>query len=507
MQQVVYLDDGDDLSAIRHQLEGAQAKQVLLVLPKRYRLLRDSLSLRVLRRHAEDLALDVALVTRDGRTRQLAREEGIACVTSVRQGQRGRWRSKRPQRSSAEQAASARVAGIRSGRGDRGYGDTAIVWAGRLAGVLLFLLLFLIVAAMAALLIPEARVTLVPYRQPVDTTLQLRADPTLEKASTGELTIPARVVEVQIEQTGEIATVSTRDAPDAPATGTVTFINQTVAPQEILTDTIVRTSTGTTVRFKTVTTATLESGIGSRAEAGIEALQPGPVGNVAAATINVVETPGLQGKVSVINGVPTEGGGVKQVGVVTRVDMDRLSEQLFEQLQKQAYVELQGKLGEQEFLPPESLTFEILSEVYDQFLDAEADALHLQMRILATGTAVDQANANLLAFESLQEKIPTTYELESEDVAFEMNEQVRMDGRAVVLEVTASAQLVADVDRGAARSAVSGLSMDEATQTLTDSFALGAPPEVEITPDWIKRWEWLDRVPYLPFRIQVVVPE
>jgi hypothetical protein len=507
MQQVIYLDVDDDLPAIRHLLQGAQAKQVLLVLPRGYEPLRDALNLRVLRRHAEDLALDVALVTRDGRTRQLAKEEGIACVASVRQGQRGHWRTKPPQRSSAEQAASNRVSGLRSGSGDKGYGDTAIVWAGRLAGVLLFLFLFLIVAGLAALLIPEARVTLVPYRQPVETTLQLRADPALEKTSTAELTIPARVVEAQIEQMGEIATVSKRDAPDAPAIGMVTFINQTVAPQEILTDTIVRTSTGTTVRFRTVTTATLESGIGSRAEAGIEALQPGPVGNVAAATINVVETPGLQGKVSVINGAPTEGGGVKQVGVVTRVDMDRLKEQLFEQLQQRAFTELQSQLGEQEFLPPESLTFEILSEVYDQFLEAEADVLHLQMRILATGTAVDRANANLLAYESLQEKIPETYELESEQVVFDLNEEVRMDGRAVVLEVTASAQLVADVDRRVARSAAAGLSIHEATDVLSSSFVLGAQPQVEVMPDWIKRWEWLDRVPFLPFRIQVVVRE
>jgi hypothetical protein len=30
---------------------------------------------------------------------------------------------------------------------------------------------------------------------------------------------------------------------------------------------------------------------------------------------------------------------------------------------------------------------------------------------------------------------------------------------------------------------------------------------VEVLPDWIKRWEWLDRVPWLRFRIQVLVLE
>jgi hypothetical protein len=51
------------------------------------------------------------------------------------------------------------------------------------------------------------------------------------------------------------------------------------------------------------------------------------------------------------------------------------------------------------------------------------------------------------------------------------------------------------------------LPAEEATQVLADSFALDAPPLVDVGPDWIERWEWLDHVPYLPFRIQVVVLE
>jgi hypothetical protein len=271
---------------------------------------------------------------------------------------------------------------------------------------------------------------------------------------------------------------------------------------------VVRTATGTTVRFRTVTTATLESGVGATAAAEIEALEPGPVGNVDKATITEVETPGLRGKVRVINERPTQGGGVKQVGVVTRADMDRLKAQMLQQLQQRAYVELQSQLGEQEFLPPGSMTTEIMSEVYDQFLDSEADLLHLQMRILATGTAVDRANANLLAYEALKERIPDTYALESEQITFNLDEEdVRMDGRSVMLDVSASAPLVVDIDRSKVRSTVAGLKADEAVQTLGELFALDAPAAVELSPEWIKRWDWLERVPLLPFRIQVVVLE
>jgi hypothetical protein len=375
-------------------------------------------------------------------------------------------------------------------------------------GALLFLFLLGLVVGMAALFVPEAKVTLVPYREVVEATLQLRADPEVEKPTLSDLTIPARIVEAEVEQTGEIATVSKRDAPDAPALGSVTFINQTTTPLEILPGAVVRTATGTTVRFRTVTTATLEATIGATAQAEIEALQPGPVGNVDKATITEVETAGLRGKVRVINEQGTQGGGVKQVGVVTRADMDRLKAQMLQQLQQRAYVELQNQLGEQEFLPPDSMTTEIMAEVYDQFLDAEADVLTLQMRILATGTAVDRANANLLAYEALKDRIPSAYELQSEEIAFSLDEEdVQMEGRKVIVTVTASAPLVVDIDRGGARSAVAGLKADEAEQVLAESFALDSPPMVEVFPDWIKRWEWLDRVPFLSFRIQVLVLE
>jgi hypothetical protein len=270
----------------------------------------------------------------------------------------------------------------------------------------------------------------------------------------------------------------------------------------------VRTATGTTVRFRTVTTATLPALVGGTDQAEIEALEPGPVGNVDRATITEIETSALRGKVRVINEQPTQGGGVKQVGYVTRADMDRLHAQLLQQLQQHAYVELQGQLGEQEFLPPESMSVEILAEVYDQFLDAEADTLGLQMRILATGTAIDRANLNLLAYEALTERIPASHELESEQITFQRDEEnIRMDGRSVLIDVTASAPLVMEVDRAQVRSAIAGLDAEEAQEVLASTFALSAPPIIEIEPEWIKHWEWLSRVPYVPFRIQVVVLE
>jgi hypothetical protein len=508
MQQVIYLEVEDDLPAIRELLEGAQARRVLLVVPRTSVTFHEPITLRILRRYAANLAMEVGLVTGDSRVRRLAKDEGVAVLSSVRRGRKSQWRSGLPRRSAAQHAAAARVEGLRAGRGDLGYGDRIVVWAGRALGILLFLFLMLMVLVMAAFVVPQAQVTLVPYREVVEVDLELRADPQATKASLTTLTIPARVLESEVEEHGEIATLNKKDAPAAPAGGTVTFINQAAAPLTIDPGAIVRTATGTTVRFRTVTTATLTAAVGATVEVQIEALAPGPVGNVPAATITEVETAGLRGKVRVINEKATQGGGVKQVGVVTRADMDRLKAQLLQQLQQRAFAELQQQLGEQEFLPPDSMSVEILTEVYDQFLDTEADLLGMQMRIRASGTAVDRANANLMAYEALKERIPATYGLQSDEITFQVDdEQVGIEGRVVILQVTASAPLIVELNAGEVRAAVAGLKADEARQVLSESFALDAPPVVQVLPDWIKRWEWLDHVPRLPFRIQVVVLE
>jgi hypothetical protein len=181
MQQVIYLQSDDDLPAIRHLLEGAQARRVLLVLPGVCTGLRDALTLRLLRRSANELAIEVALVTRDGRTIEVAREEGIPTVPSETVGRWDLWRSRPPRRSDAQQAAARRVTRLRLGRGDPGYAGRGQVWVGRAMAVLLFVLLLTLVVGLAALTVPEARISVVPFRESVGPSCSLSPIPTSKR--------------------------------------------------------------------------------------------------------------------------------------------------------------------------------------------------------------------------------------------------------------------------------------------------------------------------------------
>ncbi len=162
MQQIIYLEVDDDLPAIRDRLEWAQARRVMLVVPPRCATFRSLVNLRVLKRYAQNLALDLALVTRDPETRRLAKAEGFPVLGSTGRGRGRRWRGSVLRRPSGgqewvvrrEDAWAYRESGaVRPGdaaaRWPAGRGDG---WGPRVVGLAITLAMLAILVAAALVL-------------------------------------------------------------------------------------------------------------------------------------------------------------------------------------------------------------------------------------------------------------------------------------------------------------------------------------------------------------------
>jgi hypothetical protein len=358
--------------------------------------------------------------------------------------------------------------------------------------------LFFFLAAAVLLLVPNATVTLRPVSEAVSETLLVQANPEIERIDyqTGEM--PARVVEVEVEATDHISTMTKRDAADARATGTVIFINKIDEPGEIPLGTVVGTSAGTNIRFTTIETATLPTSIGGTAETGIVAVEPGPRGNVDAFMINTIEGP-LALQVRVVNDKPTGGGNMKQVGVVTQGDKDRLKASLLQQLQQEAYNRILEQLKEQEVVPPESLVVEVVSETYDKFVDEEADVLGMKMVVSASGTAIGGQDANALVYRLLEARVREGYQLTTEELRFELGQIVAVEGRKVSFTMKASGLIVPVIDLNTVINDIRGRPVEEAENLLSQRFPLKERPAIKVAPDW------LGRMPLLPFNIDVSI--
>jgi len=496
VRQIIHLEPQDSIATVRDKVERAQAKEVLLVVPNKCESLRSLVNLKLLRRYADYQAAQIGLVVRDGEIRTLAKEAGIPVFFSVNQGRRAKMKRTKPKPllRGADPVALARKA--REKRMRLRVPGRGFDWMGLVAGLAVIVFVVLALGVGSLLILPGAEITLVPRTEVVSSAYPVKANPNIDEIDYVSSEIPARIVEIQLEETGQTATTARKDVPEARATGTVIFSNrrseETLVPQ----GTVVSTSSGTTVRFHTILDLTLPPN--GRGEVGIVALEPGPNGNVSAWQINVVEG-GLAFQVDVRNDASTQGGGAKQVGYVTAEDKNRLYESLLQRVRQEGYAQIGKELTEGEFVPPESLIVQVLSETYDRNVGDPADVLNLSMRAKVSGTTISTDDARKLASRLIQFQVPEGHELIPDSLVFQQGEVLQIEGRTAHFSMQVAGTTMAEIDEDEIKGTLRGSPIDDARRYLLENLELNADPAVAVAPNW------LNRIPWFSFRISLHV--
>jgi len=496
---VIHLSRGDGMAVVQAKLRAVSQGKAVLVVPGGTRLFRGEVDFALLRRWVAGQGLAVALVSHDPRVRTLARRHGFPVSDFV-----GRAQSK------ARAMARQRAGGRRPTSGMSRRLPASPRARGGWEEWLLLLVLILgaaVVGAGGALLVyPQATITVVPQGGTLEQQVQLTADPSIELVDEETMEIPARVIQTEIKGQAQVSTLAYEDAPDAKATGRAIFINRTNGPIEVAEGTVVATSAGTTIKFATVEKATLAPGLSSVASAGIEALDPGPSGNVGPFLINRVGDAALALRVRVTNEQATEGGSVKQVGVVTAADKVRLRTMLLQQLNQEAHARLEVELSPEEFLPIESVSVVVLDETYDHLLGEATDFLGMTMRVQAQGVVFDLAQARGIARTVLERAVPDGRALQRESFYAEVVQAAAVvpdpneeQSPSVQLVMKARGWTEAVIIPGRVIRLAQGRAIPDAVAELQARLPLREPPLLSVEP------EWWDRVPWLPFRIRVIV--
>ncbi len=511
------LDSPATLGAASNALQkGGAGDQVLLVLPREADDLASEVRLQVLRRQADAAQVQVGLVTKDKDIRHFARKARIPAFSSADKAQ-GRWRYPKPP-APLPPPSLIRPLVINPPREvGRGVKAPAIVtvggatlldgrtrqrkdywWLTWLGYLFLIIVVAALIGGLALLVLPQATVTVIPSRTQFVSSGEISAQVGIDGADYLNDLVPARSVQARVEGSGTIGTTGADDAPVGKATGVVTFINQTNREIAIPQNTIVRTSTGNNIRFRTVSGTTAPAGVGQQVAVGIEAVEPGRQGNVPAFNINEIEG-SLNATLRVTNQSSTGGGTVENVAVVVQSDKDRLLGQLQDQLQRQAYTQLAAGLDQGEIIPPETVSTYTLAETYDSFAGEQSDVLGMQLQLLARGLAVDVAAAGALADRSLRESIPTDHYLLEESIRVGEPNFTRFTNESVDFTLTASAETLIPITTGQVRSLLIGAPLEDAESILINNLKLAVPPEITLEPNW------LNRLPYIPTRIVVRV--
>lgn len=495
MEQIIYLDATDDLPMIRDRLEWAQSRRVLLVLPKGYEPLRSPVGLRLLLRHAAATGVEIALVTRDRITIELARERGIAIFSSVERGQRARKLTQADLDEVAPGPTRRFTPSLRLGsRPQAGDGPGRLRQLG--VALILVAVVGVMLAGVALLVFPSANVLLHLPAVDVSETIAIQADVAVQEADAAKSAIPARELSVEITGDARTNVTTQRDVPDAKATGEIVFTNKTESEVTLAPGVVLATSTGVTVRFQTVETVTVPAGLGERATAKIEALEAGLGGNVRAFVINRIE--GVASvQVSAVNEDPTTGGTMKSVLVVGNEDKTRVRSLLLQRLQQEAQMKLREQLQEQEFLLPETVAIIPTSEVYDKFVDEPAEEIGLHIIAVVKGLAISGKDANNLALDALEAQVPEGMALIPTTLRFQPGEVKEFADGRVIFMMTASGSASPVVDESEIVQNIRGKPLSWAEQYLQEHLELDSEPVIELHNGW------LGRLPILSVRIGI----
>ena len=282
--QVIQLDSHDDVTSIRDKMSWAKTPRILLVYPRRSRILKRSLDLRLLQRHALLLGAQLAIVAPSADIRQSVRELGIPIFKKAAIAQRRTWETK----------YTVETPVRRTPRSDlRRMQREAVPAEGRwrnLFGIrlLFFTLAVLAVLALLVLFFPSATVVLTPETRMQSLTISINASPQVATINLNG-SLPARLAFTVIQLTKTTPVTGSVITPNTPSAGMARFRNLNIGKAVILSGTVVRTTGNPAVRFATTTDAIMPAGVARTVDVPIQAVDPGTSGNLPADALVAIE--------------------------------------------------------------------------------------------------------------------------------------------------------------------------------------------------------------------------
>ena len=528
--QLLYLEPDDEITTVVRRLREADAPRVVLVASGRTKATTSAVALRLLAQVAAEDGREIALVA-DPAARALAADAGIAAYGSVAEASaEGASPAPAPQPASAPihvvrgepapatvdeplaslppAAAPAPVRGMEETtavqlpppppratrpqrpppRRDRRPTSPAV---GFPVAVLVGLLALLIAGGVAAVtLLPAADISVV--RQPIELgPLSYSVTPEVHRSEIPELTST---------MSGDATGHRTRRTA---ATGVVRFYNY--SDENVVVPAGTPVSAGGEIFFLTSAEIVVPDsffGFAGIADADVEAMEAGPQGNVDALAIDRIEDrdvdralrgPGPDNR-RIENLDPTSGGEERELLVVTRRDVERVTDAIRADLQAQLDDASSGSDDRIVVGDAPRPVINVPRDLVGHVVGVEQFSFEL------TGTLIDDrpyvliADAQDAAESMALAEAPEGATIDEASIQVELGEAT-LEGEVISVPATLTALALPDVDEVALRAELAGMTAAEAEAQLA---AIGTPT-VTLWPFWV------DRIPSLEWRISIDV--
>jgi len=490
--QVIQLDSHDDVTSVRDKMSWAKTERILLVFPRRSRILARTLDLRLLQRHAATLGAQLAIVARSDELRRAAEELSIPVFATAVSAQRQVWeREKTP-------ARPRRLVRPDLRRMRREAFPPEARWRSLFGfRFLFFTLAVLAILAVLSLFIPSATIQLSPATHLQSLTFTISSSPNVTTVNLAG-SLPARLTSVVVEHNKTVQATGSVTIPDVRAQGLARFRNLTTALAGIPAGTVISTQTSPPVRFATRMDAVVAAGLSKTVDVPIQAVEAGSTGNLPTDTLIAIEGD-LGASLAVTNPDPTAGGSDRIATIQTAADRSLVHEALLAELLEECKTGLQQTLTPGDITFPDTLAVsQVLSETYFPAEGQSGDTLSLTMRLQCQAQYASLADVNALAEMSLDANLPEGFAPASDGLAMLPASIPLTDSDGITRwDVQAQRLLRARLDPLTAVQLSLGRKPAEAVLRLNESLPLAESPVIQVKPNW---WPWL---PVVPLRIDV----
>lgn len=483
----VVLDRNDEASSFHDKLEAAAGETVIVVIPRSVRSLRSPLYLKILRRTAEQLGKQIAIVAEDWLTRDLARQEGLPAFRSARSvnGSAFRGAHRLPDETAEDVARPLELWRRRfTGRWS---------WAVH-AGAAVSLLVMI---ALVLLMLPSATVTLVPITQDLSENLTLVASTEIRSIELSTLQVPARRVESQAEGQEKGGATGKKTRGDQFAIAQETFTNNTTLAITLPKGFLVQTVDNR--QFALQADLIVPAGARAAQTVPVRALEPGAAYNVAGFAISRLVDPQLANRLTVTNNDPAGGGTDVTVDVILPEDIAKARTKLSENLRRATHDRLFQSRVRDESIYDESITYTLGPESADRQAGEETKEFNLRMAMSASAVAFNGNDVNTVAVQRLSQAVEPGFHLDTGSLRTKPVGLSAFDDRSVTFFLSADAKATPDLDDEALKRSLANRGPEDAVAWMNRSLALSAPPEVQITPAWFRS------ISVFPWRINLII--
>jgi hypothetical protein len=378
-------------------------------------------------------------------------------------------------------------------------GTNALIAAGVLGLVLV------VVAFGAWLLLPSASIVVTAREEVVGPlSLTVRADPTATAPDAEARVIPAERLSFDLSASDTFPATDKR-IEETAASGSVTFRSYNpIAANTIPRGSIVSTEGG--IRFSTRAAITLARArivfpgtvVPSSGSVAVDAVQPGPGGNVPANAITVVPAGENPEVTTVTNPAPTEGGTHAEFPRLAQADYDAAVEQLTLQLGRDFEAILADPSSKPErltlFLGTRSIAEPVPSADAATLVGQEVATFDLTLTSTGTVIAVDTTPVATIAESRIRDRVAADHQIVESSIRTDPGEPI-VQGESVSFPVTVQATQIRVLDPKALREQIKGKPLGEAREILAGYG--------EVT---LSVWpEWVGTIPTIDARLQLTV--